>query len=147
MIADMKKDEVTMTHRQQWEQICSQQGWDDETKLTHLLGFIDDIAMGKYLVTYAQAAANEEDAQTKLSVLEEVGYSVIEDVDQPGMYLWIAPSDGSDISFSTRSEAIASAWLDAVQQTRSIADLSEGFFASLTLAQQCEVVSDNLAGG
>lgn len=134
-----------MTHRQQWEEICSKQGWDDETKLVHLLGFIDDVGMGKYLITYAEAAANEEDAQVKLAALEDGGYTVVSDSDQEGMFLWMAPTDASEISYSTRAEAIESAWADAVEQVLSIADMSPEFFSSLTLAQQCEIVRENLA--
>lgn len=134
-----------MTHRQQWEEICSKQGWDSETKLVHLLGFIDDVGMGKYLIAYTEAAANEEDAQVKLATLEDGGYTVVSDSDQEGMFLWMAPTDASEISYSTRTEAIESAWADAVEQVLSIADMSPEFFSSLTLAQQCETVRENLA--
>lgn len=134
-----------MTHRQQWEEICSKQGWDNETKLVHLLGFIDDVGMGKYLIAYAEAAAKEEDAEIKLGVLEEQGYTVTPDSAQEGMFLWMAPTDASEISCSTRAEAIESAWADAVEQVLSIADMSPEFFSSLTLDKQCEIVRENLA--
>lgn len=134
-----------MKYQQQWDEICSQQGWSDQEKVIHLLGAIEDMGVSKYLITYAQHVAKEESAQTKLDALEDAGYTVTEDSDQDGMYLWMAPTDAAEISYSTRAEAIEAAWADAVEQVLSIADMSQEFFASLTLAQQCEVVRETFA--
>lgn len=134
-----------MSHHQQWNQICQQSNWDAETQITHLLGFVDDVGMGKYLITYAQSAADEEVVQTKLAALEEVGYVVLEDTDQEGLYLWMAPSDGSEISYPTRKEAIESAWLDAISQALSIAEMTGEAFNALSVAAQCDIVRQHLA--
>lgn len=128
-----------MKYQQQWDEICSQQGWSDQEKVIHLLGAIEDMGVSKYLITYAQHVAKEESAQTKLDALEDAGYTVTEDSDQDG------PTDAAEISYSTRAEAIEAAWADAVEQVLSIADMSQEFFASLTLAQQCEVVRETFA--
>jgi len=145
MQSNMQTQGSSMNYQQQWDEICSQQGWGDQEKVIHLLGAIEDMGMSKYLITYAQHVVKEESAQTKLDALEEAGYTITEDSGQDGMYLWMAPTDAAEISYSTRAEAIEAAWADAVEQVLSIADMSQEFFTSLTLAQQCEVVRENLA--
>lgn len=56
--------------------------------------------------------------------IEDLGYDIREDSQQPGLWLWTAPSDGCDISFHTAEEVLESAWFDAVRQTMGINNLS-----------------------
>lgn len=68
-------------------------------------------------------------------------------VDQPGRWLWTAPSDSSETSFDTKELAIQAAWTDAVEQTKSIVGLSEEDWNGLTKERQADHVVDALLEG
>lgn len=53
-------------------------------------------------------------------VLESIGYDIDEDSDQPGKWVWSAPSDGCDTSFPSEAAAIGDAWRDASRQAKAI---------------------------
>jgi hypothetical protein len=56
--------------------------------------------------------------------IEKFGYDIDTDSDQPGLWIWTAPSDGCDSSFHTAQEALEAAWNDAVAQTLSISEIT-----------------------
>jgi hypothetical protein len=56
--------------------------------------------------------------------IEKFGYDIDTDSDQPGLWIWTAPSDGCDSSFHTAKEALEAAWNDAVAQTLSIREIT-----------------------
>lgn len=47
--------------------------------------------------------------------LENIGYDITEDSDQPGMWAWISPNDACDVSLPTKPEAIFQAWRHACE--------------------------------
>ena len=55
--------------------------------------------------------------------IEGIGYDIDTDSDQPGLWIWTAPSDGCSSSFHTAKEALDGAWNDAVAQTLAISDI------------------------
>ncbi len=83
-----------------------------------------------------------EDPDIRRESLEDVGYQISEDSDQPGFWLWATPSDGSEVSFHSREEAEANAWEDAAQQVQSIlaGDPLALSWASLSTAKQAELI-------
>ena len=68
--------------------------------------------------------------------IEALGYNIDEDSQQPGLWLWTAPSDGCDSSFHTAQEALNSAWLDAVGQTMGLNNLSSAQWDAMTFGEQ-----------
>ena len=72
----------------------------------------------------AQKADSRPIAGDPKLFIEDVGYDIREDSQQPGLWVWIAPTDGCDASFDTAKEALEGAWKDAVRQTLGISDLS-----------------------
>lgn len=77
-------------------------------------------------------------------MLRDVGYDFSEDSDQPGKWVWMAPSDGCPISYESRDEAVAAAFEDASQQARSIAQLQEHKWAALSLPEKLDAIESAL---
>ncbi len=67
--------------------------------------------------------------------IEALGYDVREDSQQPGLWLWTAPSDGCDISFHSAQEALDDAWSDVVAQTVAISKISDDAWDAMTFEQ------------
>lgn len=82
----------------------------------------------------------------KLEVLENLGYDIDGDSDQPGMWIWTAPTNGCEISYASAEEALDAAWADAVGQTMGILNMSSEQWDALSFSQQKELVSDTLTG-
>lgn len=87
------------------------------------------------------------DGDKRVEALERVGYEFKPDPDQPGRWLWTAPSYSSETSFDSKALAIQAAWADAVEQTKSIEGLSEEDWNGLTLERQADHVADALLEG
>lgn len=68
--------------------------------------------------------------------IEDLGYDIREDSQQPGLWIWTAPTDGYDISFNTAEEALAGAWVDAVWQTMGINNLSSEQWDAMSFDEQ-----------
>lgn len=77
--------------------------------------------------------------------LERCGYDITEDSDQPGMWVWMAPSDACEVSFQSKDEAIAAAWTDAVEQAKSILDIPVDLWRDFDLNEAAEKVHHALA--
>lgn len=82
----------------------------------------------------------------KLEVLEALGYDIDGDGDQPGMWIWTAPTDGCEQSYASAKEALDAAWVDAVGQTMGILNLSSEDWDALSFAQQKELITETLSG-
>lgn len=93
---------------------------------------------------YAHPLSTEADSDPRL-VVEVCGYAICEDSDQPGMWVWMAPSDGCDISYETRELALAAAWQDAVAQTLAILDIRCERWGEMTLQEHSALVLQALA--
>lgn len=78
--------------------------------------------------------------------IEKLGYDIDTDSDQPGLWIWTAPSDGCDISFETAQEALASAWNDAVAQALSIGGISCEEWGQMDFDQQHVAITFALSG-
>ncbi len=132
-----------------WTTICNQQNWNPDSQITHLEGFLRDRGLFEQFVAYAQEAANEENGNTeelaKADVLSDVGYSIVEDVDQPGLWLWTAPSDGSETSYASEDEAIISAWNDAAAQTIQLYNMSKIEWDALDFEKQKALIMNCLS--
>jgi hypothetical protein len=78
-------------------------------------------------------------------LLEDLGYEFSEDSDQPGLWVWMAPSDNCECSFSTRSEAVSAAWQDAGAQTCSIRGFKESYWQDLSIPEQISAMKAALS--
>lgn len=67
---------------------------------------------------------------------ERVGYEIKEDGDQPGLWVWLAPTDNCESSYSTDKEALTAAWNDAVEQTLAITGLTREIWADMSVQEQ-----------
>lgn len=67
---------------------------------------------------------------------ERVGYEIKEDGDQPGLWVWLAPTDNCESSYSTDKEALAAAWSDVVEQTLAITGLTREIWADMSVQEQ-----------
>ena len=54
------------TPRASWEDTCNAQGWDEETQIIHLEGFIAQKKLTEKLAAYAVLVAQEENEDTSL---------------------------------------------------------------------------------
>ncbi len=45
-----------------WEEICNEQGWNENSQIIHLEGFLREKGLFGEFVQYAQVAADEENA-------------------------------------------------------------------------------------
>lgn len=77
-------------------------------------------------------------------VLTTAGYAICPDSDQPGLWVWFAPTDGCDSSFHTQEAATQAAWSDAVGQVMAINNLSSEQWDALSFAQQKTQMLDAL---
>lgn len=68
--------------------------------------------------------------------IEQLGYDIDKDSDQPGLWVWTAATDGCDSSFPTAEEALNGGWNDAVAQTLSISKISCEAWGAMTFEQQ-----------
>lgn len=78
--------------------------------------------------------------------IEQLGYDVDIDADQEGLWVWTAPSDGCDISFSSAAEALDGAWIDAVAQTLSLRKISCEHWGQMYFDQQRVAITLALSG-
>jgi hypothetical protein len=78
-------------------------------------------------------------------MLTSLGYEFAEDADQPGLWVWTAPSDGCEISFQTQGQALRSAWLDACEQARAISGQDEAAWRALSVPEQIAAIEGALS--
>ncbi|WP_166485908.1 hypothetical protein [Rhodoferax ferrireducens] len=140
-----------------WAKTCQNQGWNDQSKIVHLEGFIREMSLFEKFETYFTRAACQENedcavarraasdarpiaGDPRLVVLERLGYDVDTDDDQPGKWIWTSSTDGCDSSFETAQAALDGAWADAVRVTWSLLDMPVEQWAALSLEQQIEAV-------
>lgn len=91
-------------------------------------------------------SARPASRQSKLEVLINLGYDIDTDSDQPGKWIWTAPTDGCETSFDSAVEALEAAWTDAVGQTMGFLNMSSEQWDALSFTEQKELISDTLAG-
>jgi hypothetical protein len=77
--------------------------------------------------------------------IEDFGYEILEDVDQPGLWVWTSRSEGCDSSFLTAKEALDGAWFDAASRTMGITDLSSDQWDAMSFNGQKMAVEAALA--
>lgn len=92
----------------------------------------------RYVEHRRQHAAPTQCWSARQEVLEELGYEVSEDPDQPGLWQWSAPTDGCDASFDSQADAVRDAWRDASQQACAVEGLSTQQWDALSFEQQCQ---------
>lgn len=85
-------------------------------------------------------AKSAEALQAREDALTDIGYTIQEDSDQPGLWVWMAPTDGCDSSFSSRAEAVRAAWTDASEQAMRLHSLSNEDWAALSSKDQLTLV-------
>jgi hypothetical protein len=143
------ESESALAAEADWGRIVREQGWNEASQIIHLEGFLRQNGLFPKFATYAQTVAGEESADIagdpRLEVLEDLGYDIDEDSDQPGMWIWTAPTDGCETSYPSAQDALAAAWADAAAQTMGIRNLSGEQWEALGLARQMELVADTLS--
>lgn len=55
---------TTPTPAQRWANTCEKQGWNDQSKITHLEGFLSEHGLLEKFAAYAEKAAREENGDT-----------------------------------------------------------------------------------
>jgi hypothetical protein len=89
-------------------------------------------------------ASTKRMVDPRREILEEVGYSIRPDVDQPGKWVWVAVTDGCDASFDSEAEAYDDAYRDAASQVMSILDMADEQWDALTLYDQSRAIRSAL---
>ena len=84
------------------------------------------------------------DTALMLSALENVGYSIVNDNDQPSLWQWATPSSGCECSLDSKEEAVLDAWKDASQQVVAIRDMRIIDWDILSLVQKAELIEEIL---
>ncbi|KWA83735.1 hypothetical protein WL29_20430 [Burkholderia ubonensis] len=115
--------------RDQWLLTSLRLGWDRESQIIHLEGFISQKGLMAEFGAYAEVAAKEElslsngePSEKAVNALQSLGYRVVEsDFKQP---YWEFDDEGST-DFSSEDEAWADAWTDAQARTVAICGLSQ----------------------
>ena len=91
-----------------------------------------------------EKVSSENAEAARLSFLEDFGYCVEKDVNNPNAWIWMSPSDESTEAYKTSSEAVDAAWVDAVDQTLSISGLTNDQWEQLTFKEMKSHISDVL---
>ncbi len=86
------------------------------------------------------AEVMKEKNEKRMDLLEDLGYSVSEDCDQNGMWVWTSAYDGCDMSYDTKLEALSGAWSDLAGQIMAAHDMSDGEWDVLSFEQQKELI-------
>jgi len=79
---------------------------------------------------------NESIWRRKQDALEELGYEFKPDVDQPGLWVWTAPTDSCSQSFASEEAALDDAWNDATGQVRAIEQVSDAEWSAFSFEKQ-----------
>lgn len=88
---------------------------------------------GEYrLRTHFRAEAKE--------LLDDCGVSVTEASGQPRVWVWCAPTEGCEASFSSEGEAIDDALSAAMDQARKIMDIGESQWSKVPLDERLDLV-------
>lgn len=78
------------------------------------------------------------------ALLESFGYAILEDGDQPGLWIWTNGSDDCDSSLNSKEDAIEDAWSSAIGQTMGANNLSSEAWDAMSYTQQLEVMKETL---
>lgn len=132
----------------QWHAACNQAGWNRDSEIIHLEGFIAQQGLMAAFGAYAAAAAKEEwdlccdDSSGRVAeVLREVGYDVKRsDFKQP---YWEF-DDAASTDFTTEAEAWADAWEDAQHRVTGKLGVAPTIWAAMTEEARLAVVRKNL---
>ena len=90
--------------------------------------------------TDAAPSGAGESGRRKKHVLEELGYDIKSDTDQPGLWVWTAPTDSCDSSFGSEEEAVEAAWRDASNQAKAVHQITDDEWTSLPFDKQRELL-------
>lgn len=89
---------------------------------------------------------NRQIANDPKLFIEELGYGIDTDDEQPGLWIWTAPADGCKRSFNSDVDALNDAWNDAVTQTLEISEMSRQIWDTLDFDRQRIEISVALTG-
>lgn len=128
-----------------WSELCSQQGWTQDSKVLHLESFLRERNLFGEFAGFAGAIANKENGDHRREVLESVGYEIKPDPDQPTLWVWLAPTDSCEASFVSEQEALESAWNDASGQVCSVLVIAQNDWARMDLERQMDLVLEVLS--
>lgn len=73
-------------------------------------------------------------------LLEEIGFSFSPDVDQPGLWVWTAVTEGCDSSFDSLAAAVGDAWASAAEQAKAVHQMSEAQWNGIGFLRQQELL-------
>ena len=148
-LADPKTVEVAEKEGlSQWQTTCLRMGWNEESQLIHLQGFLTEKGLMAEFGVYAQTVAkeelslgNDEPSDAAVAALQAVGYKLAtSDFGQP---YWEFNDEGST-DFPSEEEAWAAAWEDALARTVKICGIGERALAALSEAERCSLVMEKL---
>ena len=63
---------VEMNAERRWSDICTEQGWNDQSQIIHLEGFIRGKGLFEEFSAYAATAAKEENGDVVQEVVDDV---------------------------------------------------------------------------
>jgi hypothetical protein len=136
--------------RDQWHDACNRLGWNEESQIVHLEGFLADKGLMAEFGAYAQEAAQEEEGfvDNELPELEEVlekaGYSVQEsEFDAPYWSLERVSEYSAD--FPNDTAAWSDAWRDAQQRTLAVTGMARQVWDAKPMEEQIAIVRNTLS--
>lgn len=72
------------------------------------------------VVAESMVKPNEQVEKLKLALLTQMGYTVQEDSDQPGLWVWRNGNEGCDMSLESKSKAVQAAWIAAEEPAEQL---------------------------
>ncbi|KVP96908.1 hypothetical protein WJ97_13880 [Burkholderia ubonensis] len=135
--------------RKQWHDACHRMGWNEESQIVHLEGFLAQKGLMVEFGAYVQAAAKEEQAcgsdepsEEAVKALQTVGYTVQDsDFKQP---YWEFDDEASS-DFPSDEDAWADAWNDAQHRVVARTSIDRGIWDAMTEEARIALVVKTLS--
>jgi hypothetical protein len=131
--------------RSQWHDACNRMGWNRDSEIVHLEGFLAQKGLMAEFGAYAQTVALEEegfDAEVRnpaREVLESVGYSV-QDSEFGKPYWSFEQADEDSTDFPNEAAAWDDAWRDAQERVLPKSRMTRDTWDELSAEQRFAVV-------
>lgn len=110
------------------------------------LGEIGNEQIGQYQARQYERVVSSKLLESRLALLEQLGYSFRRDPARPGFWLWAAPSAAPDQAFNEPSKAVDDAWNVVVAQAKALSGLEARDWGHLSEPERHSLVRKTLLG-